>query len=356
MFWLGTRTADAAVFRPGGLMPVAGAASPGPDADTLVTQGGLLAEVVVGPVARPDNLLRYRVLSPWPVGLSVVQEPDGTFRLLLRQGDRSMAVSLATDLGQTTESIHLIYSWDAPSRRGEFSVHAPAVPDPFPLALRELDRMVTEPSLCRVAAGLTFLAVASGPVVAGPMPSVGAGGQVSVPGGLARIEDLRRGDPVQTRSGRVAMVSWVGHTDLPALGRFAPHILHRPYLGLTQDLVISPLTRLCLSGPEIEYLFGEEEVSAAVGQLVRAPTMEPLPAPAPVHRWYQVHLDEPGAICVNNIWIEALETAPYTLFSDHARWSVLSSGRPDLSPVTLASSLPRLRPFEAVVLQAARYS
>ena len=103
MAWIGLRTRYEAAFNTAGL---GRAQLPAPVTDdSLLTRGSLMAEVIVSPVNRPTNLLRYAVLDPWPAAFTIVQEPNGTFRLLLRNGPRDLAASLHTDLRSSRRNV-----------------------------------------------------------------------------------------------------------------------------------------------------------------------------------------------------------------------------------------------------------
>lgn len=83
-----------------------------------------------------------------------------------------------------------------------------------------------------------------------------------VPAGL-----LRPGDMVQTVDNGLQPVLKVHRLRLPSRGSFAPVILRAPYLGQGTDVLIATDQLLALSGPEVEYMFGVEEVLLPAGTL-----------------------------------------------------------------------------------------
>jgi len=100
--WIGTRTQEAGVFQPTGLGRLQ---TKNPIGAELLTRGSLMIEVKVRPQAHPINLVRFGALDPWPSGLTVCLEPDGTVRLLMRQGTRHLATALKTTLGSKVQGI-----------------------------------------------------------------------------------------------------------------------------------------------------------------------------------------------------------------------------------------------------------
>lgn len=361
MAWIGLRTRYDAAFNAAGLGHTQ---LPAPMADdSLLTRGGLMVEAVISPVGRPTNLVRYAVLDPWPAALTILQEPNGTFRLLLRNGPRDLAVSLETTLGNTPETVTLTYSWDAPSRIGWFGIYAPDraqlwlvdVPAPPPLSMRDGDRLISDQTFTRVGNEVSFVALDDSPVPMGPMPGIRGDAQIETVSGPRPIWTLRAGDEVVAGDGGTAQVRWSGHVDLPTVGRHAPLTLRRPYHGLTTDLVLTPDQRLCLTGPEIEYQFGEEAVSTALRHLVDRHSITPQKGNRPVQRWHQVLLDRPVAMLANGAWIESFDAAPLYESPHLFNSSVLARLPAELRPSPRERGLPILSAYEALTLTGASY-
>jgi hypothetical protein len=72
---------------------------------------------------------------------------------------------------------------------------------------------------------------------------------------------------VQTVDNGLQPVLKVHRLRLPSRGSFAPVILRAPYLGQGTDVLIATDQLLALSGPEVEYMFGVEEVLLPAGTL-----------------------------------------------------------------------------------------
>lgn len=353
--WIGTRTQEGGAFSPAGL----GCAPIASDVGLqLLTRGSLMMEVTVRPLPHPVNLLRYGALDPWPSGLTICLEPDGTLRLMMRQGARHLATALKTTLGAKMQTVRITYIWDAPTRSGQFSVYIPdhgilwqtEVMTPFPLSLRDAARIMSDQSGCTIDEGVQFVAIADAPCPLGPIPGLTGSAAVETPDGPIVLRDMKAGDLVCVQSGDPVRVLWAGHTTVPALGRFAPMTLRRPYLGLWDDLIAARDQRACLSGSEVEYLFGEERVSTAIRHLeVRNCATPTKPKPA-VMTYYQILLETHEIITVNGALVESFDGSAVLNAPGLLRTSVLADMPPELRPTQVGLAAPVLQGYEALTL------
>ena len=353
--WIGTRTQEGGAFNPAGL---GCALTKGSGEAELLARGSLLMEVTVRPTPHPVNLLRYGALDPWPSGLTVCLEPDGTLRLMMRQGARHLATALKTTLGTKVQTIHITYVWDAPARTGQFGVYIPdhgvlwqsEVMTPFPLSLRDAKRIMSPISGCTLDKGVAFAAIADAPCPLGPIPGLSGYAAVETPNGPKIIKDVQAGDLVNVQDNRPARVLWVGHATVPALGRFAPMTLRRPYMGLWDDLIAARDQRTCLSGSEVEYLFGEERVSTAIRHLeVRNCATPTKPTPA-VMTYYQILLETHEIITVNGALVESFDGSAVLNTPGLLHTSVLADLPPELRPEQVGLAAPVLQGYEALTL------
>lgn len=353
--WIATRTQENGVFNPAGV----GCAADGkPVGMALLTRGSLMMEVTVRPQVHPVNLLRFGALDPWPSGLTVCLEPDGTMRLMMRQGARYLATALKTTLAGKVQTVHITYVWDAPARKGHFSVYVPDhgvlwqtdVLTPFPLSLRDAQRVVKDPNTCSIDTGVSFVAIADAPGPLGPMPGLTGHAAVDTPNGPVSVRDLVPGDMVTTEGGKTAPVLWVSKACLPALGRFAPMTLRRPYMRLWDDLIAARDQRICLAGSEVEYLFGEERVTTAIRHLeVRNCAVPTRPAPA-VITYYQILLETHEIMTVNGALVESFDGSAVLNARGLFKTSVLAGMRPDQRPRNVGLAAPVLQGYEALTL------
>ena len=104
-----------------------------------------------------------------------------------------------------------------------------------------------------------------------------------------------------------------------------------------------------LSGSEIEYLFGEEQVSATAGHLMDERSIVPESAGL-FQSYLQLLLDRPAVMLVNGSEMESFN--PGSLAGDRQliNASVLRGLPPELVPVVEGPMLPQLSGFEALTL------
>lgn len=356
MSWIGLRDDSDGVFSPAGLGQPNLATAPNPD--SLLTTGTLFVECSYEPGPLPVNILRLFSRDPWPSALTLCLDTDGTLRLLMRHGARHLSRDLATDLHVSESVLQITYAWDCSARRGTLTLYVPDrcmlfqtdVSAPFPLTFRDATRLMADRTLCKTDPSLRFAALSNRVEPAGPMPAIGAGATILTPEGETTIDALRPGEFVSTAQGDVAQVRWVGSQVLPARGRFAPCLLRAPYHGASADLVLAHDQRICLSGSDVEYLFGEECVTAATRHLIdHRAVLEIDPAPQTV-RYYHVLLDRHAVIVVNGAPLESFDVS--ALLADPAVLpnSVLRDLPAELRPVQSDPALPVLRGFEALTL------
>ena len=353
--WIGTRTQNDATFCPDGL----GCVSASQDMDTmLLTRGSLLIEADITPSHDPVNLIRFAALNPWASGLTICLEPDGTLRLMMRQGNRQLETALKTSIGMTAVTAHITFTWDAPARRGHLSLHLPdygrmwqvGVMQPFPMAMRDAQRIMCTPETCGIDGGVVFAAIADAPCPLGPMPGLSGTAAVDTPDGPKLMRDIIAGDLVNAQSTRPKRVLWSGAASLPTLGRFAPMTLRQPYLGLWEDLVTARDQRVCMAGSEVEYLFGEERVSTAVRYLEDRNCAAPTKVFPAVMTYHQILLETHEIITVNGATVESFDASAVLDDPAALQASVLADMPQEARPRQLGLAAPVLRGFEALTL------
>ena len=355
--WIGTRTQENGYFNPAGLgCPESGA----PVGTDILARGSLLIEVEVHPTTTPVNLLRFGALDPWPSGITVCLEPDGTVRLLMRQGKRHLSTALKTTLGSNLQTAHITYTWNAPARSGRLSVHIPdhghlwetSVMAPFPLSMRDARRIMTDRS-CTIDSGVCFAAFADAPSPHGPIPGLSGGAMIDTPDGPVAIRDIVAGDFINVQGADPMPVHWVGHTAVPSLGRFAPMTLRQPYMGLWQDLVAARDQRVCLAGSEVEYMFGEERVSTAARHLEVRNCAEPTKNAPPTMTYYQILLQSHEIITVNGALVESFDGSAVLDRPNILSGSVLADLPFELRPHGVGLAAAVLQGYEALTLTGA---
>jgi len=117
---------------------------------------------------------------------------------------------------------------------------------------------------------VAYAGIANHPLPEAPLPGMEKGTLIQTPTGPVAVGDLQPGMQVLTGTGTQQTVRWVGTADHMARGTAAPIRLRAPYFGLTEDITVTRNQRLLLTGCEVEYLFGEEQVLARVEDIRRA--------------------------------------------------------------------------------------
>ncbi len=91
-------------------------------------------------------------------------------------------------------------------------------------------------------------------------PWIGLRTPIETARGRVAAGALRPGDMVLTADNGLQPVLRATRLRLPGRGSFAPVILRAPFLGQRSDVLISADQLVAMNGPEVEYMFGEEEV------------------------------------------------------------------------------------------------
>jgi len=124
------------------------------------------------------------------------------------------------------------------------------------------------PAPMDAAVGIDYAGISDHFVPPMPLPGLAAGAAVDTPDGPRPVETLHPGMLVNTGLHGVQPIRWIGRTEPLARGSTAPIEMRAPYFGLSNDTSVARNQRILLSGPDIEYLFGEDHVLARAGDLV----------------------------------------------------------------------------------------
>ena len=299
MTWIALRDAHTQVFSLTGIA-AEGNRAPSFSDTALLKRGSLQFEFTYTPHKKRQVLIDHRAEAPWPFRLRVMITPDAVLHFDLYCGDSRSYMALETGLTDCESAVELVYSWHAPDRVGQLSMHLPysarsvhrALYDPVPIPLTTLQSL-TQDTL--VSSGLTYLAVSTQIEPVGPAPSLAGRAIVETPKGPEYVARIRAGDQVLCKDGSPKRVLWTGHRDVPARGRFQPIRLRAPYFGLCHDTVVAPTQNVAFDGPDVEYLFGHERVLVSASHAVGG--VQALRARRPfVVRYHQLLLQDHALI------------------------------------------------------------
>lgn len=357
--WIGLRDRDTVAWNPVGLRAAEPAILPG--ADTPIARGTLLVECSFDPDRLDQPLLDYRARAPWPAHLSLAFDRDGTLHLQIRQGMSKARTRLHTSLTRYDGSVIVTFGWDGPARHGKLSVYRPTTGDlaqtdviaPPLLSHRDGRRLIGDSARCVAAPDLRYLALSDRLEPVGPMPGLSPLARIATPTGPVLLADIAPGDIVSTASGDVAVVRWCDDIHLPARGRYSPLHLRAPYHGLTEDLLVAPDQRLCLTGTDVEYLFATDRVSAPAGTLVDHRAV--LAAPRQLLMTYrQVVLDRPAVLLASGAMMESQDLGPLLAAPHTFSSSAFADLPPALRPRSAESPCTVLQDYEAWTLGSHR--
>ena len=134
------------------------------------------------------------------------------------------------------------------------------------------------------------------------------GCMVATPAGERPVETLQPGDIVITAAGTPAMVQQAERAEMVTLGSMNAVRLRAPYFGLKQDAFVTRQTQIRLSGADVEYSFGTDQVTAAAGDLVNGRSVI-RDLSEPVREFVTVELDRPGCLALGRLPVAANEGA-----------------------------------------------
>ncbi|MDE3027440.1 MAG: Hint domain-containing protein [Paracoccaceae bacterium] len=244
---------------------------------SLLERGSLLVEVVLDPdISGAVTLLQYRENKDWSRTLCLTLDPTEGLRLVQRQGAREICVTLACAIGPEVNALRILYAWNAPDRCCRLSlecvetgtlVHANGR-DPLPMPMSDVTALFAPGPHLHKDASVLWYGVTTGVVPLGLDASLSASTILQGPSGPVRADRIEPGDLVMTVDHGAQPVRWCRRFNLPAMGSFAPVRLRAPYYATPRDLIVSQRARIVLSGAEVEYLFGEDEVLVQARHLV----------------------------------------------------------------------------------------
>ncbi len=246
-------------------------------ATTLVEAGMFVVELDL-PVAEAAVLLDFHSSAGWPRTFTLFHDPQAGLVLIHRQGQSVQRHALPGPMPQQSCTGRLSLRFDAPARHWEMRLEFLGCPDlaplrstgqnPLPILLEDLDQLSHGPARARRHGAVLWFGLTKGADLPARAPWVGQRTPVETARGTVLAGHLQPGDLVATADGGLLPLRRITRLDLPACGSFAPIILRAPFFGASQDMLVAADQRLALSGPEVEYLFGEERVLVAAGAMV----------------------------------------------------------------------------------------
>ena len=333
---------------------------PLPQGTDLLDCGSVVAEFTVpAGSGLPLTLLEYHSSLGWPRQLRITLSAEGNVTLFHRQADTIATVSVTLPLPAEPALLRLTYCWDATRRMSQIAAELPGrgqmavARGSNPLPVPHQDLVALARGDASFAAGLVWFGITGSIERIGHIPGLIGATPVRTPGGVRRIDSLRAGDLVDTSNHGPLPIRWIGSAEMPARGSFAPVRLRAPFFGNRSDLIVSAQQRVVLSGAEVEYLFGEDEVVVEAGRLVDGMTALAERRRTLV-RFHSVLLDQHALLDLDGGRVDSLfVNAGRGLRAPEHGWL-----RDRLAPEVLAMhqnpALPTLRGYEAATLLSMR--
>lgn len=324
-------------------------------------RGSVVLETSLSPEGRPQNLISYKRDSTSPASFSLMSTPHGSVVLVVAQGDEVVHEVLERGREARTDTLRVTISWDVIKKLGRLVVERPETEHVLirhfvmtrPPLLSDLVALACPKGLTEIDPDVIFIALSTDIEPVGPMPTLSPSVRIETAHGLRLATSLQQGDVVRAASGKLVPVLNAVRREVPSLGSFRPVRLRAPYFGLEQDVVVSRHQRLLVSGPEVEYLFGREEVLIPASALVNGYAGHFEPAPRFVS-YHQVLLPHHDAVRIPDAALESLYIGRMRRDKALLSASVLSDLPRALLPEHHRAGYQVLRSFEAITLAEAR--
>lgn len=254
-------------------------ADPGPEA--LLDQGVFVVELAL-PIDPTTILLNHQAEDGWPRTFSLFHDETAGLVLLHRQGNSVARHHLPGPLPKGGGFGRLSFRFDAPARRWDMTFQvltdqgteadlgqrlAVSGSNPLPVRLADIAALSTASGTQKPHSAVLWFGLCRGDAPPLRAPWIGLRTPVETTRGPVAAGSLKPGDLIHTLDdGPLPLLGLRWH-DLPSKGSFAPVLLRAPFYGETQDLLIASDQMIALTGAEVEYLFGEDEVLVAAGHL-----------------------------------------------------------------------------------------
>ena len=248
-----------------------------PEGDSMIEAGLFVVELAF-PLNEAAVLLDFQSNETWPRTFTLFHDSLAGLVLMHRQGNTVARHALPGPIPQTAGTARLSLRFDAPGRTWEMRLEFLSAPElgPMlakganPLPIRPKDLHALSLGVARVARhrSVLWFGLTRGAALPARAPWIGQRTPIDTATGPVLAGRLQPGDLVTTADGGLLPLRRITRLDLPACGSFAPVILRAPFFGVSHDLLVASDQRVALCGPEVEYLFNEDDVLIEAGDLV----------------------------------------------------------------------------------------
>lgn len=251
--------------------------SPAAALPDLVERGLFVVEFAL-PLRERAVLLDFAADDGWERGLTLFHEPEAGLILRHRQGRALSRHTLPAPLPDIQGTARLSLRFDAPARSWEMRLDLPDQPDhpslraagtnPLPVRPRDVAGLSDLPARLRRHGAVLWFGLTQGHDLPVQAPWIGLRTPIETDRGPVPAGRLQPGDLIETEDDGLLPLIATRNFALPACGSFSPVLLRAPFFPERNDLLVSADQPVLMSGPEVEYLFGAEEVLVPAAALV----------------------------------------------------------------------------------------
>lgn len=328
--------------------------------DTFLKIGTFVIEARFepGPEGR-HKLINYRRTGDAPVRFSVTIQANQHVEIEFEDGPVRQKHRVNARFRGREDMARITYSWDVSKKWGLLSVenldsgtlNQSELSNPHPFRFDDIERMSLRPAGRPGDTSVSYFGFSAGVEPIGLSACIAPHAPVETPDGPRMIDRLKPGDLVMTQDSGPQPVRWVGAREVPARGQFQPIRLRAPYFGLTRDILVSPEQCLLITGAEVEYLFGEDEVLVQARHLVNGVSAH-WEKMGPTVKLYHVLLDQHEVIRIAGCQLESLYVGAIGTDAALLQTTMLRGIAPETMSHHAGSARPVLRNYEAMTLQS----
>ncbi|MCB2136057.1 MAG: Hint domain-containing protein [Rhodobacteraceae bacterium] len=329
----------------------------------VVRRGTLTLELDLSVYAQTQQpVLRYRSGTSADDVFTLQRMSDGRMHLLRCDGTNVCNLSIGLGREPVSGWLRLSYHWDADAGRSLLTaenltagtIRQQELRDAWPLRSEDIHRIFVSATGCHRHPSVSWMALADHLQPVGPAPGLAPTTRIGTPDGPRELESLKAGDLVMTKDAGAQPLLWRGAVLVPSVGAHRMVRLIAPYFGRDTDLVLQPGQRVAISGTEVEYLFGEEEVLVEARHLVNGETAHWEPEGSVV-ACHGLLLRQHCLVEADGCWIDSLYFGRIARNRDLARTTAPGSTlAEDQLPVHNRPARRELLDFEAQMLALAR--
>ena len=247
------------------------------DLGQTVAAGVFVVELAL-PIAEAAVLLNLQTGGPVPRTFALFHDPSAGLVLIHRQGADVTRHALPGPLPYQNSTGRLSLRFDVSAQSWQMKLdllgveNAPQMQSSgsqvLPLRLDDLHGLSVGAARAARHSAVLWFGVTRGGDLPARAPWIGQRTPIETDRGPVLAGHLKAGDLIVTADGGLLPLRQARLLDLPACGSFAPVILRAPFYGNSHDLLVSSDQKLVLEGPEVEYLFNDEQVLVEAGALV----------------------------------------------------------------------------------------